>query len=349
MLLLNGISINLSKISITIMNAITLRDFGTVENFELKELSLSAIQSEEVTIRISASAFNPIDYQMRSGQREKELMRGMIMGIEFAGVITDIGSAVRDFKIGDEVMACTILRGSNGTYAEYITLPYQELVHKPSNIDFAQAASMPVAAITARASLNRMNAKSGDKVFINGASGGVGRFLVALLIHNDIKDIVVSAGNEQSVAVLMQLGIPAKNIVDYHEDQLAQKILNANGGMPYDHVIDLVGGRMAEVTAEVLKINGNYVDITFHGTQLTREILFDNAATVINIAEYSDVDANKHLAIVAALVNKGEINVPEVNIVGNFSLQTVSKAHQLMENNQTQGKKLVMMHIPDFV
>lgn len=326
------------------MKAITLRDFGTVENFELNEFDMLAIQPDEVTVRIKASAFNPIDYQMRSGQREKELMLGAIMGIEFAGVITDMGALVTGFKIGDEVMACTILKGSNGTYAEFITMPYHELVHKPINIDFALAASMPVSVITAKASLNRMHVKSGDKIFINGASGGVGRFLIALLVYNDIKDIVVSAGNEQSVAVLKHLGIQAKNIINYHEDELAQKVLDANGNNLYDHVVDLVGGRMAEVAAEVLKINGNYVDVTFHGTELMREMLFDKAATVINIAAYSDVDANKHLAVVAALVDKSEINVPEVNIVGDFKLETVKKAHLLMQSNQTQGKKLVMLH-----
>jgi NADPH2:quinone reductase len=344
MIMLNPISIGLSKVIITMMKAITLRDFGTVDNFELNEFYILPVQPDEVTIRIKASAFNPIDYQMRSGQREKELMLGAIMGIEFSGVITDVGALVTGFKIGDEVMACTILKGSNGTYAEFITLPYYELVHKPSNIDFALAASMPVSAITAKESLNRMQAKSGDKIFINGASGGVGRFLIALLIHNDIKDIVVSAGNEQSVAVLKHLGIPAKNIIDYHEDKFVQKVLDANGNNQYDHVVDLVGGRMAEVAAEVLKINGNYVDVTFHGTELMREILFDKAATIVNIAAYSDMDANKHLAVVAALVDKSEINVPEVNIVGDFKLETVKKAHQLMQSNQTQGRKLVMLH-----
>jgi len=326
------------------MKAIILKDFGTVDNFELSEFDILAVQPDEVTLRIKASAFNPIDHQMRSGQREKELMLGAIMGIEFAGVITGMGALVTGFKIGDQVMACTILKGSNGTYAEFITLPYHELVHKPSNIDFALAASMPVSAITAKASLNRMHAKPGDKIFINGASGGVGRFLIALLIHNDIRHIVVSAGNERSVDVLKYLGIPSKNIIDYHQDEFVQKVLDANGNNQYDHVVDLVGGRMAEVAAEVLKINGNYVDVTFHGTELTREILFDKAATVINIAAYSDVDANKHLAVVAALVDKCKINVPEVNIVGDFKLETVKKAHQLMQSNQTQGKKLVMLH-----
>lgn len=101
---------------------------------------------------------------------------------------------------------------------------------------------------------------------------------------------------------------------------------------------------MSQTTAQVLKINGNYVDVTFHGTELTREILFDKAATIINIAEYSNIHANKHLQSVTDLIREGAILVPEVNVIGDFSVDTVRKAHRLLENNQTYGKKLVMVH-----
>lgn len=326
------------------MNAITLNDFGTVDNFDLKEFALPKIQPHEVLIRIAASAFNPIDYQIRSGQREKVLMIGSIMGIEFSGVITSVGKDVIGFKEGDEIIACSILRGSNGTYAEFIALSYHELVHKPENIDFATAASIPVAALTAKVCVNRMNSKTDEHIFINGASGGVGRFLVALLMHYNFKNIVATAGNEGSVAVLKGLGIPDENIINYHDGELKQKILGANNGNLYDHVVDLVGGSISEVTAQVLKINGNYLDVTFHGTEVTREILFDKAATVINIAEYADISANEHLRTVAALINDGKITVPEVNIVGSFNVETVKKAHHLMETNQTFGKKLIMVN-----
>lgn len=326
------------------MNAITLNGFGTTDNFELKEFEVPKMQSDEVLIRIEASAFNPVDFQMRTGQREKALMVGSIIGIEFSGVITGLGKDVIGFKVGDEVMSCSILRGSNGSYAEYITLPYKELVHKPQNINFAAAASLPVAALTAKACLTRMNCKSDDHVFINGASGGVGRLLISLLMHYNFKNIVVTAGNQKSVAVLNGLGISEENIINYHEQELEQKILLMNNGNLYDHVVDLVGGRISEVTAQVLKINGNYVDVTFHGTELTREILFDKAATILNIAEYANVYANQQLKTLTTLISEGKLKVPEVNVVGGFSVETVKEAHRMMEGNLTFGRKLVMLN-----
>ena len=326
------------------MNAITLNGFGTTDNFELKKFELPKMQGDEVIIRIMASAFNPIDYQMRNGQREKELMLGSIMGIEFSGVITDLGKDVVGFEVGDEVMAFTILRGSNGTYAEYISLSYKELVIKPKNIDFAAAASLPVSALTAKACLVRMNAKVDDHIFINGASGGVGRLLISLLMYYNFKNIVVTAGNQRSADVLMGLGISKENIIDYNGQDLENKILYANNGNLYDHVVDLVGSSISEITAQVLKINGNYVDVTFHGTELTREILFDKAATVLNIAEYSNIYGNQQLNAVVKIIGDCKIKVPEVHIVGSFSIETVKEAHHMMESNQTFGRKLVMVN-----
>ncbi|SHG56991.1 NADPH:quinone reductase [Pedobacter caeni] len=333
-----------AKNSYKMMKVITLNGFGTTDNFELKELEMPKMQSDEVLISIEASAFNPIDYQMRSGQREKALMMGSIMGIEFSGVIVDLGKDVVGFQVGDEVMSCSILRGSNGTYAEYISLPYQELVLKPKNINFAAAASLPVAALTAKACLTRMNCKNDDHLFINGASGGVGRLLISLLKYHDFKNIVVTAGNPNSVAVLKGLGVTEENIIDYHEQGLEEKILRMNNGNLYDHVVDLVGGPISEVTAQILRVNGNYVDVTFHGTKLTHEILFDKAATILNIAEYANIYLNQQLRPLASIVSEGKITVPEVNVVGNFSVETVKEAHRLMESNLTFGRKLVMIN-----
>jgi len=326
------------------MKAIILKDFGGTENFEIQKVEIPQLKPNEVLVRIEATAFNPIDYQMRAGQREKELMTGTIMGIEFSGIITDLGKDVIGFQLGDQVMACSILRGSNGTYAEYISMPYHELVRKPTNIDFAEAASIPTAAVTANACLSRMNAQKEDYIFINGASGSVGRLLISLLVYNNFKNIIVTAGNPNSIAVIKDLGIPEENIINYHQENLAQKILQKKQGQYYDHVVDLVGGAISEITAKVLKINGNYVDVTFHGTALTYDILFDKAATVINIAEYANVNLNQQLSTLTALINDGKIVVPKVNIVGNFGVETVKEAHQMMEKNLTFGRKLVMIN-----
>lgn len=326
------------------MKTVVLKEFGEVNNFEFAEVDLPMIKSDEVLIRIMATAFNPLDYQMRKGLREKELMVGSILGVEFSGIIAQTGRDVKGFKIGDQVIACSIQKGSNGSYAEFIALSFHELVHKPEHIDFETAASIPVSGMTAWSCYNRMNYKSGERIFINGASGGVGRFLILLLKHYKINNIVVTAGNPESINTLKELGILETNIIDYNSPDFEQRILKANQGKEFDHVVDLVGGEISETTARVLKINGNYLDVTFFGTQITREILFDKAANILNIAVYAEIDTNKFLRIITELIAAGEITVPNVNVVGSLSAETVRKAHDLMEGNHTHGKKLVMVN-----
>lgn len=326
------------------MKTVVLKEFGEVNNFEFAEVDLPVIKSDEVLIRIMATAFNPLDYQMRKGLREKELMVGSILGVEFSGIIAQAGQDVKGFKIGDQVIACSIQKGSNGSYAEFIALSFHELVHKPEHIDFETAASIPVSGMTAWSCYNRMNYKADERIFINGASGGVGRFLILLLKHYKINNIVVTAGNPESINTLKELGILETHIIDYNSPDFEQLILKANQGKEFDHVVDLVGGEISETTARVLKINGNYLDVTFFGTQATREILFDKAANILNIAVYAEIETNKFLRIITELIAADEITVPNVNVVGSLSAETVRKAHDLMERNHTRGKKLVMIN-----
>lgn len=326
------------------MKAIILKEFGAVNNFEFAEVDLPMIKSDEVLIKIMATAFNPLDYQMRQGLREKELMVGSILGVEFSGIVVEAGQGTKGFKVGDEVIACSVQKGSNGSYAEFIALSFHELVHKPKNVDFGTAASIPVSGMTAWLCYNRMNCKTDDSIFINGASGGTGRFLTLFLMHYKITNIVVTAGNPDSIAMLKSLGILEANIIDYNSQDLEQHILKANQGKEFDHVVDLVGGEISETTARVLKVNGNYLDVTFFGTQITREILFDKGANILNIAVYAEIDNNKVLKTISELIEAGKIAVPKVNVVGNLSVATAGKAHELMEANRTRGQKLVMVN-----
>lgn len=330
------------------MKAIILNGFGDVSNFSLAEMETPVIKNDEVLIQIKATAFNPIDYQMRLGLRESRLMRSPVLGREFSGIVLKTGNEVNDFEPGDEVMALAGSRGSNGSYAELMGLNHKLLAKKPKNISFEQAAAIPSSGVTAWQCLMRMGATKNNSIFINGAAGGVGRFLIKLLKSQGISNIVATAGNEQSIAALRDLELNAAQIINYKDDELVQNILNANAGNKFDFAVDIVGGGIAETAAQVLAVNGTYLDVTFLGTQTTREILFDKGCNILNISGYAYALADNlgwygnTLNKITALIEQGDIDVPAVNVIGKFSIQTVQQAHVLMEANQIYGKKLVM-------
>jgi NADPH2:quinone reductase len=330
------------------MKAIVLTEFGDSSNFKLANLPIPAVIANEVLVQIKAAAFNPIDYQMRKGLRESRLMHSPVLGRELSGTIVGTGPQAKRFKPGDDVMALAGSMGSNGTYAEYITLNEQLLAKKPDAISFAEAAAIPSSGLTAWECFSRAKIKPGESIFITGAAGGVGRFLIKLLKLNGVHNIVATAGSEQSAKALIDLGIDKNAIIYYQNEDLEEAILSANNGNKFDYAADLAGNKISELAASVLKINGNYLDVTFLGTPETRSLLFDRACNVYNIAAYAHGLAGEWdwygstLGLLSELIVKVQISAPDVNIIGALSEATVQEAHRLMEGNFIFGKKIVM-------
>ncbi|MEI7487895.1 MAG: zinc-binding dehydrogenase [Chryseobacterium sp.] len=131
---------------------------------------------------------------------------------------------------------------------------------------------------------------------------------------------------------------------------MVENILNANKNKAFDFGVDLVGNYMSEITAEVLKINGTYVDVTALTTNESREMLFNKGNLIINISNYSYSMTKNYqyykdsLNEISRLIEHEIITPPNYKIMGNLSLETVLKAHYILKNNQTQGNKLIMTH-----
>lgn len=313
-----------------------------------KELPVPAYGENELLIEIKATAFNPIDYQMRQGRRESQHMHSPVLGRELAGIVVAAGTQTAGFAPGDKVIAAAGSKGSNGTYATHIALHHQMVTLLPAALPFSVATAIPSAGLTAFQTFRRMHARQEDLLFLTGGAGAVGCFLVKLLKAHGIHQLFTTAGSEQSHAALKALGLPAGQVLDYRSADLAQRLLAVTGQQYFDWVIDTVGGKISETAAEVLGLNKSYADITFLGTARTRELLFDKGARVLNISNYAYAVANQlswygqNLRELAALLDAGVITPPAVQVVGRFSADTVQQAHIMMENNQTYGRKLVM-------
>ncbi|WP_185289324.1 NADP-dependent oxidoreductase [Chryseobacterium lactis] len=307
-------------------------------------------KTNEVLIQIKASGFNPIDYQMLENELERKLISSPILGRELSGIIIEKGSDVTQFSIGDEVFCGSGSLGSNGTYAEYISVPETIVALKPKNISFEEAAAIPSAGLTSLQIFNRLKLQPRQTILITGAAGGVGSFFVKILLAHHIQHFTVTVGSEENKQMLINLGVKAHQIVNYREENLIENLLKANSDQPFDIGVDLVGNTMAEVTAEVLKINGTYVDVTALVTKNAHEMLFNKGSLIMNISNYAYSMTGKHdyyqnsLVAIKTLLETEAIAPPQHRIIGDLSLATVLQAHSILKNNQTQGHKLVMKH-----
>lgn len=322
------------------------------ENFQLGEAEIEkpTPKSHEVLIQIKASGFNPIDYQMIENELERKLLKSPVLGREMSGIVVEKGADVYQFNIGDEVFCGSGSMGSNGSYAEFIAVPEAIVAFKPKSISFEQAAAIPSAGLTGLQTVNRLKLNENDTVLVTGATGGVGSFVIKFLVANQFQNITATVGSEENRQILLGLGLKNHQIINYKDENLAASLLKANNGQLFDFGIDLVGNYMSEITADVLKINGTYVDVTALISKDAHETLFNKGTVIMNISNYS-YSMNKdyqyykgNLEKISTLIENGKISAPNYKTVGDLSLDTVLKAHALLKNNQTQGHKLIMKH-----
>lgn len=331
------------------MEAIVLKDFGGTENFELQTaLKINEPGEQQVLVKIYASGFNPIDYQMRKGGPERARLHSRILGREFSGVVEKTGTGVTNFKIGDEIFAASGSMGSNGTYAQYILVPESILAVKPDRLSFQEAAAIPVAYLTALQVYDRLQINKSESILIAGGAGGVGLALIKLLIAAGHARLIATAGSPESHDILIDTGLLTQQIVNYKQDDLIDKLRTANAGEDFDYCVDLVGAAISEVGAEALKLNGTYADVTALSTEKARSSLFNKGATVINISNYAyslyhQYDwYGKNLKRIADMIDVGVIKAPPVRVFKGLSIESVTEAHHILEENGTLGHKLVM-------
>ncbi len=331
------------------MKAIVLEKLGGVENFTLGELEKPSPGAGEVLIRIRATAFNPIDYQMRQGGTESKLLKSSILGRELSGEIVQMGEDVTGFTLGDQVTAYVGSLASNGTYAEYISVPRELIAKNPERLTFEEAAALPMTGMTAYQCFTRISIPEDAALFIAGGAGGVGTVLIKLLLAAGNQRVYTTAGNEESFSHLVGLGLPEDHIINYRQADLLSILRKKTTSETFDYVVDLVGGYLSEICAELINVYGTYVDVTSLPTEKARELLFDKATTVIHVANYAHAFRKdslhyygKTLKELFDRIERHELTPPAIHIVGNLSVETVQKAHLLMESNQTKGKKLLM-------
>jgi NADPH:quinone reductase len=331
------------------MKAIILREYGSVDNFEIADLPVPETRKGQIRIKIKAVSFNPVDYQIRKGLPESRSVTSNILGRDLSGIVDEVHECVTDFKKGDEVFCYTCDLAGSGSYTEYICVPAAIVARKPVSLSHAQAASIPVAGITAWIALTKTKAEKSKSIFIAGGAGGVGTFSIMFAKQFGCQ-IVTTAGNDKSLSYLLQnLQLKKEQIINYRDNDFIKKAIEINNGY-FDIALDLVGGKMLSACCELLTIDGNLASVTEAPGQNDFDILFLKNASFHSIGAnaYSLSDNQEYwktyqdiLNHISKLFDSNAISKPPITILGPLSVDTVKKAHELLENNSVQGK-LVM-------
>ncbi|MEM9539537.1 MAG: NAD(P)-dependent alcohol dehydrogenase [Cyanobacteria bacterium P01_E01_bin.42] len=234
------------------MKAVILQAYGSSELLQYVDIDKPTIAAEQVLVKAIASSINPLDWKVREGMLKafsgKKFPK--ILGFDVAGIVEEIGSNVTQFQPGDAVFACTTLGFQGSTNAEYIAVSESLLVPKPVNMTYKEAAGVPLAALTALQALrDRGRVKAGDRVLINGASGGVGTF--AVQIAKILGAIVTGVCSTKNMELVRSLG--ADNVIDYTQEDFTQNTVK------YDCILDAVAKQTFPNCRQVLKPKGIYI------------------------------------------------------------------------------------------
>jgi len=315
------------------MKAIAINEFGGRDKLQLIDLPVPEVVEGEILVQVKAAGVNPVDWKIREGYL-KDLFSHqfpVILGWDAAGLVEGVGNGVKRFKSGDEIFAyCRKPIVHGGAYGEYILLKEEHAALKPKNISFEEAASIPLAALTAYQSLfDAANLQPGETILIHAAAGGVGGFGVQLARGHGA--VVWATASSRNKAYVQDLG--ASQVVDYTQENFGKAILSQYPA-GVDVVLDCVGGEVLEKSAEIVKEGGHLISIVDDPTGLARD---DIHKEFVFVAPNST-----QLTELARMVEQGRLKT-YLSQVFPFGLEEARKAHELSESGHTRGKMVIVL------
>ena len=323
----------------TTMKAIVRDRYGPPDVLTLREVPRPELTDDRVLIRVHAASVNRADWYLLNGKPwfARPMMGGLrkpksgLLGTDFAGTVEAVGKDVTDFRPGDEVFG-----GRDGSFAEYVCALPRAIAHKPANVTFEEAAAVPIAGLTALQGVRTHGrVQPGQKVLVNGASGGVGTF--AVQIAKAVGADVTAVCSTRNVEMARTLG--ADHVIDYSREDFTRS------GRRYDVMLDVAGSkswsdckRVLEPHAIVLAIGapmgGGPLGPLSHILKLRLASVSSSQKAVFFVAKFNKEDMEE----LGRLLESGEISPV---IERRYELADTADALRYMGEGHAQAKVVI--------
>lgn len=332
------------------MKALILKRYGKSDQLTFADIPRPAIKPTEMLVQVHAVGLNPVDNMIIKGMFKPFLTFQLpaVMGSDVAGVVVEVGSQVTRFKVGDAIFASTFDL-DRGTLAEFAVVPEHAAAPKPANIDFTEAASIPMVGLTAwQAIKERARIKAGQKVFIPAGAGGIGTFAIQLAKY--LGATVGTTTSTANIDLVKRLG--ADQIIDYKKQSFEQVLKG------YDMVLGTLRGDEIEKSLQIVNPGSSVIsligppDAAFaraRGMNFLMKFLFGLLSSKIirqakkRAANYSFLFVHpdgRQLAEIGKLIEAKHI-LPVIDKV--FPFDQTKEAMAYLETGRAKGKVVVQM------
>ena len=321
------------------MKAIVNTKYGPPDVLQLKEVEKPAFKEDEVLVKVHAASANAYDWHLLTADIFLVRLMGggllkpknTILGVDIAGRVEAVGRNVKQFQPGDEVFG-DISACGNGGFAEYVSVPESALALKPVNLSFEEAAAVPMAAVTALQGLrDQGQIQPGQKVLINGASGGVGTFTVQ--IAKSFGAEVTAVCSTRNLDMARSLG--ADHVIDYTREDFTQN------GQQYDLILAVNGYHPISAYKRALTPKGIYVMAGGSTAQIFQAVLLGPWMSITGGKKMGAVTGKpnqKDLAIIKELLEAGKV-VPVID--KRYPLSEVPEALRYLGEGHARGKVVI--------
>lgn len=314
------------------MKAMVLKRFGGIENFAIEDVPEPPVGDGEVLVEVKAIGIDQIDVKARKGEGMSDYLKQehpMILGWDISGVVSKVGSRVKDFKAGDAVFGTIRFPGPGSSYAEYAAAPADQIALKPENISHAEAAAATQSPLTAwQALVDTGHVKKGDRVLVHGGAGGVGNYAIQIARHIGCYVITTVSGADR--AFVKELG--ADEVIDYRTQAFEKEVKEV------DFVLDTIGGDNFVRSLDVLKPEGMIVLLPSNKKEEA-----DKAVREKQVKNYRHIlmhSSGKDMRAIAGMLREGSM---KANVDKTYSFEQIPQAQEQLENGKVRGKIVVIL------
>ncbi|MDM5188404.1 quinone oxidoreductase [Bacillus sp. DX4.1] len=319
------------------MKAIVVTAFGGPEMMKYTEVDMPTINAKQVLIRVIATSVNFADIKSRYGKKGNGKLP-FIPGIDAAGIVEQVGSEVKNIRVGQRVIAFPL----NGSYAEYVVANENLTFVLPDEVDFTTAAACPIVSFTSYNLLaNVARLQQGETILIHAAAGGIGTTAIQLAKTLGAGKTIGTVGNEAKKKIALEAG--ADHVICYQDADFVEKVNELTNGEGADVILDSISGTVSEKSLKCLAYYGRLVhfgnasgDI---GTFQTKD-LHASCRSILGFSFGTTRKKRPHLLLHTAeqvfrYLRDGSL---QIEVGKRFSLQDAGKAHEWVESRQSTGK-----------